>query len=360
MQNQPEATPGTEQAALGAPAVTVPPEGSGTPVVTPEPPTPEEVAREKEEAQAGFESGFGKVNKAYKPETDTNPDATTAPAHVAAAESKPPAAEPKPAATVTESSELKAVNDRLSRMEGRLGAMISKFDKTLATATTTSAATGTGPTEKQVQAALANPGKMDELIADYPDFAPVAEELKAIRAEMGNKQQPGPKVDLDEIRQEFDRKFEDYKESQVIAGTHKDWEKTVASKPFIDYMLDGGPSNEEYVQMNDPARTTPAQAKEIINSWAYSHPDWWAKKGVLIFSSKAADSVKMLDQYQAHTVATSTPDPKATQKQRNKARLEGAITPNSAGNAELGKSDNDAFESGFKKVRKHSLPNQRI
>jgi hypothetical protein len=311
-----------------------------TPEVVEQEPTAEEKAKEEQEAEAGFNAGFAKVS-GLKPPTGNNPADNTA----AAAEPEKSAAEKEaeakakteadaktaldaaaaekaaydalPKSLRDEIAALKTVPGQLNKLAGHLGGMKSQLD-VLATAKAAAKAQGAdAPTDKQVQAALADPKAWERLTEDFPEWAgPVKAEFTAIRKELAAK--ASPTVDLDGLRKEVTanvtQAVDEAEERAFLRLKHPTWKADVRTPEF--------------------------------KAWLASQP---AETVSLAESKLADDAIKLLDGYAGHRQKAVEAD---AARQRKEKRLEQAVTPKgTAVPTQTSLSDEEAFNRGFKRAR---------
>jgi hypothetical protein len=307
--------------------------------------TPEEEASLKER-----ESGTGKADEPApedrKPKQKQEPDAS------ARADKKPVKEGAKPAAKPADDP-LEAMSNRLRNLEGNLGGIMNKLNTMTAAP---AAMRKDQPTQKEVQRALTDPQQMERLVKEFPEFKPVVEGFKATQAELARIQKSIDGIPKEAPKQQvFDQN--EIRETVKLDTLHPDWEEVTRSDDFFKFSLTGGPPAAEYLQQQKIEQTDPDAAVRVINSWAQRYPDWWADKGYALFSTRAADSSKLLTKYKESTTQVSAEEQKreadALRKQTNQQRLARAKTPTGTGAApDAGVSDNEAFRRGFQKVRR--------
>ena len=297
-----------------------------------------EQEQEQKEAEAGFAAGFAKASG--QPPAEEKPDGSTdaavqateksaaeleaetkAKAEVEAKAADEAAYAALPKSLREKMDKLEAIPGTIDRLAGHVGGFKRQLDSVLATAKAAAATKGDAPTDKQVQAALANPEAMSRLIEDFPDFKAVGDELTAIRTELGKKSAPA--VDVNQI-------------TKQVVGSVQPMLQSVRAEAralaYIDFKHDGW---EGTINTPDFKSWMNAQAPEVK---------------ALADSSQPKDAVKMLDLYVDHRKQVIEAETVRLKKQK---RLEGAVTPVGMGGSPTpgAISDEEAFARGFKKAK---------
>ena len=200
---------------------------------------------------------------------------------------------------------------------------------------------------------------------DYPAFAPVGVELKAMNETIaGMDTKIDTKIAESEQRtsqrtQHEARQREERDEMAQLNKVHPGWVKDVGEDQFKDWALDGGPSKEGYnrvVQLSQAAQQegkTSPEADTIVATWRDAFPDWWQSRGSNLFGD-IQGSITLLNQYKGKEDLSSLSGDELTDADlRRKKRLASTTTVDGkSGRAAAGKNDKEAFKSGFDKVMK--------
>ena len=307
--------------------------------------TPEEQLADAEaQAEKDFEAGWAKAHEAEA--TSTVEEGTAdEDAEVFEEETSPEEteeSEPDPL-----EARLKRQDDRLRNIDGKIGGMLNKIDSL---ATTAQAA----PAQDDAES---TPDVKDLDMEDYEELTPLRDQTVSNREK------------IEKIEQKSAQDLKDARELGKVDEKHPGWEERVATREFLDYALEEGPSSDDYMNVNvllEEAKTNPAsqvKADQILSGWQTTHSSWWKKRGLNIFSSRASHLNELLDGYEERQEKSptnnegDTPSPKeradAAQAKRRR-RLAGNRTPKSAGGNASSTllSDQGAFEKGFNKVNK--------
>ena len=327
----------------------------------------------QEEAEASFEQGF-LTTAGIEPAEPTEEEKATAEEEATAKADVEAEAAAEAEAKANDEAEAKAEKDflkdlpnQIRSIHGKIGGLksdlndsIEKLQGTFAKAKEASdASSDDSPSKNELDAALTDPEAMDKLLVEYPDFQPVADELKAIREKIDSASADASNlgggndaadddlgttetgsVDVEAITKEAEEKA-------YLRLKHPEWRKTTTTAEFKTYMLEGGPSDDAYKALNEIEGADMQNAK--LKEYADAFPEWWKTKGKLIFSPSANDATTLLDGYQASVDKAAEA---VARKERNDKRLRSNVTAESSGST--GKqedSEEQQFENGFKKVR---------
>ena len=319
--------------------------------------TPEEVAAEQAEAEAGFTAGFKKIH----PDKTTEDSPAQADEDTAVKEDKK---EPVVTPIVTETEADKAAKveaakqaaqdkfydelpEKIRKLEGNVGGMFNKLNSVLEIAKTKGS--GEVPTERQITQALKDPKAMEKLVKDYEDFKPVQDELQYLQSQMSKF------VTADQVLQQVEDRNVKLREVIALDTRHPGWESVINTDEFITHVLQGGPTKEEYSRynklLNSKVPADQAAATKIEQQWSYQHAKWWGEVGADYIGGTVDKSIQILDEFKASRETSTTANDTAKKKEK---RLKGAITPQGSGAAvTTGINDDEAFSRGFNKVHKH-------
>lgn len=242
---------------------------------------------------------------------------------------------------------------QIRSLEAKYGGLMTKMDQIIQSQSSDGTDTD-GPSPEELKAALKDSGKMSDLVERYQDFAPIQDELQHIHQKIGEGAMSEAQVDEIVNQRMTARQLEE---------AHPAWEETMGTEAFRDHCLEGGPSLEEFGAISqlerdakdiaDPALKQQAfeEVNRQLDNLSDDHPVWWKAKGSDVFSSKAQDTIRLFDGFESHNAAqTTATEDAATRREATKQRLKNAIRPKTtAGQVSTGKSDDDAFASGFKK-----------
>ena len=260
-----------------------------------------------EEASAALTAGYNKIKPPETPaEPDKKePDAPAVPDAAGAAAEPAKPAEPDPWAGVPP-----VVKTTLESITGKLGAVdsltkevkgrMATFQSQLATAQAAAKTVAVAPTPEQIAAASKSKEKWDSLKNDFPEWTDAMDERFAAEREATLKAIPKPEpVDVAAITRDVGAAVRTdtatLRQLVRIDSKHPDWETDI-------YLPDKTGFTPEF------ATWKATQAPEVQ---------------ALADSSNAQDAIKMLDMYYDHRKASE-------RKDKNKARLDAAVTPKSA------------------------------
>lgn len=294
-----------------------------------------------EEAEASFVAGFDSIHQVSEPLGETKPsEDEDGPGRLASADSTSDSSD-----TIGTHSDLtpEAVAElqrKYKRMEGRLASVQSKLDKLNQTV---GQQTGGETADQQAerQQLLKHLEDIDKSVAEFQELAPVKQELEVLAQKVEELKQSSPSVDIDRVINE-----------KLLQIHHPNWKEVASSDEFRSFMLEGGPSREEYAEyarfLNNPS--TADQAAEYVSDWQKDYPDWWNDKGQGLFSEDPVDSITALDRFEEHRNGIlQNQRNRETQQQRIQRRLRSNIVPQgTSGVSATGLSDDEAFERGFK------------
>lgn len=238
---------------------------------------------------------------------------------------------------------------RLRNLEGHIGGLKQQL-KDLATA---KAAAGDGPSQDQITEALADEEAMQQLVEEWPSFKPFADTLKNVSQKVDQLTQ----LSNNNASESFSRNeiIEETREVVALDVAHPGWQKVVKGDDFVDWLVEGGPSLNDYYRMKAYEEVAGDKADAMIETWRTTYPEWWDKKGVGVYGDSTESSIKVLNEfseYKESKAPPSTPKPKPNKRQERLAR---AATPESGGSHERGESDHGAFVSGFNKTKSKSF-----
>jgi hypothetical protein len=256
-----------------------------------------------EEADAALTAGYNKVKPPETPaEPDKKePDAPDAPAAAAPAEpAKPAAPDPWEGVPPVVKTTLESITGKLGAVDtlakevksgtGRIAAMQSQ----LATAQAAAKTVAVAPTPEQIASASKSKEKWDALKSDFPEWTDAMDERFAAEREATLKAIPKPEaVDVAAITRDVGAAVRTdavtlARQLARVDAKHENWEADIQAPEFAAWVA--------------------TQAPEVK---------------ALADSSNASDAIKMLDMYYDHRKG-------AERKDKNKARLDAAVTPKSA------------------------------
>lgn len=303
-----------------------------------------------EEAEAQFAQGFENVRP--KPtstdvELGGGEDAQTIGQQPTQTGDKQPAAakpqndDPDPA--------LKGLSKRMRKLEGQFGTINENLSK-LAKAIEKPADTTASTAAEQATAQADRLAAIESVIGEYDQFKPLMEEVFALREKMEKLSEGGAtQANVDKSTVDIDKLTAEITELVTLNTKFPDWKKDTSTPEFKGFMLANGPEESEYDDyraiLDDPK--TVANAQEIVLGWKEDHPKWWDDRGKYLFSTKAEDSVAMLERY---TELKSLQEGGRNSVKNRTDRLRRSVVPEgTVANPVTGKSDEDAFNNGFKR-----------
>jgi hypothetical protein len=238
----------------------------------------------------------------------------------------------------------------LNAKYGGMASALKRLDAKIDALSTPPAAEKSVPTADEMNAALKDPDKMASLVSRYEDFTPIQDELAYLHNRIGEQRVTPEQIDA-LVTQRV--------ETSKVNDAHPGWEETMAVPEFKTYCLDGGPTTEEYdevaglenaaVKESDPTRQQGLydQFHHGLNVFQTAYPTWWEAKGEDVFSSKAANTIRLFDGYKSQDSAQGNADPQREAQQRLR---EGIAPRSTSGRVSTGVSNEDAFTGGFDKV----------
>lgn len=325
--------------------------------------TNDQLPTEEEEEQAAFEAAYTGEDSGSSavveptPAKDDQDDGANAVAKAAEAAVKPdvPPAGAKPVEPDRFDAFEKRVQGWMREQGGVIGGLKDQMNRMSNAARTTAAAQGAAsPTKEQIEAATQDSENWEKLKTDYPEWATAFEGQLSI----AEKRILGkiPKIDADAIRSDAVKASSESARSQVsqfketipLYVKHPEWETTINTPEFHEWVLSGGPSVQEYAAYKQLEATEPAKAGAAVNELIRKYPNWWSDKGSKLFDGSIKDSISLLDTYTEAAKAAATDTPADKGRQANKARLESAITPtNGATRVKQVKSEQQEFEEAY-------------
>lgn len=340
-----------------------------------EAPTAEEVAQQEVDQQAAFDSVTaepGPRNAPVKKAPEPEPKVEEAPKTEAVdtTVSQPPG----PLIAGMTDEELKTTLAQVKALDGKLGSevqrvfsKIGEVQRVVQDMEKQLKAGGGNKTVRQMTGAMLKrvneelPGFGDALAADLNEIlgaegAADLQEAKADAAAKGEVFDPekyyaeklGPALQAMEKRtgDEQRRLVAEARQYARIDSKHENWETTINTPEFNAFAYANGPTDQERARDRELSRTDPAGDDARKAAMAQKYPKWWAETGHMISSDKAADAIKLLDNFEASKT-------KVTQQSgRSKARLEAAIPVKGApsGEQRQTQSDADAMQAAFDAV----------
>ena len=278
----------------------------------------------EEEASAALTAGYNKIKPPETPaEPDKKePDAPAAPDAAAAAAEPAKPAEPDPWAGVPP-----VVKTTLESITGKLGAVdsltkevkgrMATFQSQLATAQAAAKTVAVAPTPEQIAAASKSKEKWDSLKNDFPEWTDAMDErFAAERAETLKAIPKAEPVDVAAITRDVGAAVKTdavtlARQLARVDAKHENWEADIQAPEFAAWVA--------------------TQAPEVK---------------ALAASESAQDAIKMLDMYYDHRKG-------AERKDKNKARLDAAVTPKPASSG--GPSilpDEAGLSVGYKRIKR--------
>jgi hypothetical protein len=321
---------------------------SGEAVVSDAELTEEEVTAKADE---DFAAGFNKATGEEEVQTET--PAADAAGATADTDSDAEAKTSEEAADAADenATQFRSLNAKYGGMASALKRLDAKIDEKLAQYESMTPPAGTQvPTAEEMNAALKDPEKMTSLVERYEDFAPIQDELAHLHNRIGEQQ-----VTPEQINAMVSQRVETSK----VDDAHPGWEETMGVPEFKTYCLAGGPTTEEYDEVaglegaaareSDPTRQRGLydQFHHGLNVFQTAYPTWWDAKGEDVFSSKAANTIRLFDGFKSQISAQGNADPQSEAQQRLRENIKPQTT---SGRVSTGVSNEDAFSSGFDKV----------
>ena len=245
---------------------------------------------------------------------------------------------------------VKGLQKRMRKIEGTLGTISDTLQR-LATANAQPAKVADNATAGEQAAAEASRLEaIEKTIGEFQELAPLKDELVALREKVSALSTSGAsQASVDTAKVDVGRLTAEITELVTLNTRFPDWQQTTAAPEFKSFMLANGPDAAEYDQyraLRDDPRTA-AQAEQIVQGWREDHPGWYQDRGRYMFSTKAEDSVAMLERYKGVQEAQSAGQ---RQSQLRTDRLRRSVVPDGTqANPVTGKSDEDAFNAGFKR-----------
>jgi hypothetical protein len=296
--------------------------------------TPEDQAKAEQEAITAAEHGFNKISgdDAPQEEVEEEEEETQQIVELKAAEVAEAEAKKEEAAEAAKQEQLKKFMDELpewkQRVEGTLGDHKDKLSRVIEKAKNVST---DGPTDQEIKAALQNTEAMKKLIDEYQEFKPVEDELMAIRADLSRIKPADINKFRDEItetvsltRQEVRQATQEMRELVKLDNKHPDWEATINAQEFREYALEGGP-DKSFLDK------TPDERAAMVEDLARQYPKWWGERGALFFSTRAEDTITLLNGFKERQEQAQKAKQDEEKRHKQEKRLQSATTPRSMG-----------------------------
>ena len=325
------------------------------------------------ELDAQFDSGYSGEPEKTTAETkaaETQPGETAKPEENAesqetgASDVQPDEWEGVPAVVRKRLEALESIPGAVNKLAGHIGGLSQAIPRIESTLKAAKAAAGDGrasPSMAQVKAALKNPEAWERFRNDFEDFAPPIEaELLAIREEMaGLAQGQTQQFDAGNLKTELMVGVQ-----ELIANTqakarqfaqldikYEGWEEKIKTPEFQAFAWEGGPTAEERARIDAAEQSSPKDADGLRLQVAQKYPQWWAEKGVSIYSQRARDAARLLDAFEARQQShaedqNSTADAERLKKEK---RLERAVAPKGTQQrVQSNESIDAAFDRGYR------------
>lgn len=259
-----------------------------------------------------------------------------------------------------------SIPTQIRKLQGQFGTLNRDIKIAQQTATEQTKEAGSkAPTQAEIDEATKTEAAWKALEEDYPDWASaLGGQMKLLEKRLETKI---PNVNLDEfgnrILDTVDQRMRQNNQMQREYGKidfkHPDWENTINSEEYRDWLFQGGPTVDEFFSFKTLEDSDPAKANEVLNDIIRRHPTWWSDKGSKLFSDHAKEAIELLDAYTASKAGeepgSGNPPPADTsansRSARNSERLKRAAVPQ-GNNAppSTGISDDEAFIRGHKRV----------
>ena len=316
------------------------------------------------QANADFESGFKAV--AREPVIGEQPIATESPPDTTTdadnqAQDTPAAA--AAAVTPAEPAPDKVIDKRLRKLEGNFGNVnrqLSEISGLLKDLKEKPVGTGDAAhTEQAAQATLKHLSDIEQVIGQFSEFAPIKDELIAIRQDMQAIAQRGETGKTDGAVQDLGRLTESISDIVTLNVRFPAWKDTVQRPEFKSFVLEGGPAPADYDNYRRLKANpdTLAQAQEMLDEWKDDFKPWFENRGQYLFSDSVSANLVVFDQFdQAERAKAGRNQQQTRDNNRNQRRLAANIEVGSSGaSTVMGKTDPEAFESGFNGVMRNRL-----
>lgn len=243
----------------------------------------------------------------------------------------------------------------MREMGGTIGGMKDQMNRMSNAARATANAQGAAaPTKEQIEAATKSGEKWDALKGQFPEWGEAIDgQFSLFEQRIMSKI---PQVDANSIRNDAVKasseaaqlSTQELKQALPLYVKHPEWETTINTPEFMDWVLTDGPTKEEYAAYKQLEKTDPAKAGAAVNELIRKHPNWWSDKGSKLFEGSIKDSISLLDSYSEAAKAAANPEPADKGRQSRTARLEDAVTPTQgATRGKQVKSDQQEFEEAY-------------
>jgi hypothetical protein len=329
-------------------------------------PTAEETKDAQKAEEAGFASGFGEVRgeTGHEPAAPIKEPVKNEPVKDPPAAITPAAPDPwagVPQIVKDRLTALDALPNQMRTLAGHLGGLKSQFQAAADAAKTAARAGTEAPSAQEIAAAGASGERWSKLKDEFPEWAAAMDErlagmalgkaapvdLDAIKKGVTDELNGSFAARLDQTRQQA---RDEARRLARVDAAHDGWDETINTPEFKGWAFTGGPNAEELSQQRTLEQSNGAEAEAHMHALLQKYPQWWADRGHLIYSDKAADAIKLLDAFKASAEKPARP---AADPVKAKKRLEDALTPqgSSAPQRQI-ETEEDAFAAGFNGVRK--------
>jgi len=319
------------------------------------------VSDEKADGQDEFSKGFSKVINT----DDETPKEQAAPASAA------PAAAEKEKETISDEAVEKEKTEgkkeveeqgepqkRIAelemdkrRLEGKIGELMMN-----------KASAKKGGEVNKPKPELKDPKAMGSFLEEFPDVAPVQEEILDLRQGLLDARET-----IGTMKTDLQNQISQAGELATFNIRHPDHKDILKEEDFLDWTIEGGPSKDDYIEMKgleqssiDDRYTSQQQegfderATKMITSWKEIYPRWWEEKGLGLFSESSVPAMGLLDGYKEHKKSLNSSQEE--QERKRKKRIVGAVTPTGSGVAPVsGMSNEEAFGLGFNKIIRQKM-----
>lgn len=346
-------------------------------------PTQEEQASEEKEAKEALRAGYARVMQSRQPELMRqsrdddrredhlprgNQDRVEQQSDQAAADEeqrKAQQAEADEAARQEAAEKERKIQEKINAgipkrvrdLEGSIGGLYQKIDSIAENLQKAQTQTSKEDEEDKQPAEAEALKSMRE---EYAELEPLLKHVEAMGAELATLKtqlSDAPQaVTREEVGAAIEESTERNNEISQISSKHGDWEQVIASNDFILFALDGGPTFQQYMSIQN---MDPADQDAVLNRWSVDYADWWQQRGSAVFSPKAADAIRLIDAFKGRGADDQAArQEKERQEKRDKdAKLRAAIAPTgSGGGGPTEPSAAEAMKRGYDRVRRASAP----
>ena len=283
----------------------------------------------QEEAEAAMAAGFDSVHQdtalGEAPEPEPEPDP----------EPKPQEQEAIGEAYDLTPEEVRAQTKRLRKLESRYGSLKDEMDTLKDAIQSNPGGQATNEQAEQMQVLLQNQEGIEASLKEFEELSPLVSEVQHVSEAVAGIQQRLENTESGMSADDVQAMVDAGVTQGMMRLNYPDWEETTKTEDFRRWMLNGGPSEQEYVQyvhaMRNPA-VAEQPPEEYLADWETDYPGWWKDRGDDLFSDDPVAAIRTLDRYTDAVEGREAAGQGRRQRQNSmERRLRGNTTPEGVG-----------------------------